>query len=135
MRIRRSDDETVIAAGVNNSSYGQSNNDRFDYDMDISFSEMQVRNEIVKDRIYGTSNIKPMARNKSVMKERLYKEAIEESSRMKTGGYYNQIFGELNYHKLHDNVPGRLKERVNNEKVAQINDALAYNMNHEIEKV
>ena len=133
MRIIRTDDEKVIAAESNNSTYGQSSDDRFDYDMDISFSEMQFRNEIVKDRMYGTSNIKPMARNKSVMKERLYKEAIEESSRMKTGGYYNQIFGEANDYRLHDNVPGRLKEKVNEEKMAQINDALAYNMNHDKE--
>jgi len=135
MRIIRSEDEKVIAAQPNNSIYSKSSDMKYDYDLDVSFSEMQFRNEIAKDRIYGTANIKPRGKNKSVMKERLYKEAIEESSRIKTGGYYNQIFHESDPYFAHDNMPGRLKEKVNNEKVTQITDALTFNMNHEFDKV
>ena len=135
MRIMRSEDEKVIAAQANNSIFNESSDqNKFDYDPDFSFSEIRFRNEIARDRKYGTGNIKPINRNKSVVKERLYRDAIEEASRIRTGGYYNQLVQEENVYGIHDNVPGRLKEKVNNEKIAQINDVLNYNINQKFEK-
>ena len=124
MRIMRSEDEKVIAAQANNSIFNESDTEnKFDYDVDFSFSEIKFRNEIAKDRKYGTSNIKPINRNKGAIKERLYREAIEEASRIRTGGYYNQLVQEDNLYGFHENIPGRLKERVNDDKVSQVNDS------------
>lgn len=131
MRVIRSDDEKVIAAQSNNSKYdyncGESN---FDYDfcVEYTFSDKKFMNELARDRVYGIANMRPIKRSKSVVKERLYQTAIEESSRMKTGGYYNELGSIPKEYCIHDTIPGRLKDKINDETVFQINDAIASNV-------
>ena len=131
MRVIRSEDEKVIAAQSNNSRYNRNGTDgHFEYEFctEYSFSDKKFMNELARDRVYGTANMRPVNRNKSMVKERLYQKAIEESSRMKTGGYYNELGSLQNEYCIHDTIPGRLKDKINEEKVCQINDAIASNM-------
>lgn len=119
MRIMRSDDEQIVSAqgryqyGQNNMYYNQQSNGScaYDADVDFSYSGRQFMNELAKDRKFGTSNIRPVERDRDSFSERIYQDAIEEASRVKTMGYFNDLSKIEGTNPLHNTIPGRLREK------------------------
>ena len=119
MRIMRSDDEQIVSAqdryqyGQNNIYYKQQSNSScaYDADVDFSYSGRQFMNELAKDRKFGTSNIRPVERDRDSFSERMYQDAIEEASRVKTMGYFNDLSKIEGTNSLHNTIPGRLREK------------------------
>ena len=119
MRIMRSDDEQIVSAqdryqyGQNNIYYKQQSNSScaYDADVDFSYSGRQFMNELAKDRKFGTSNIRPVERDRDSFSERMYQDAIEEASRVKTMGYFNDLSKIEGTNPLHNTIPGRLREK------------------------
>ena len=121
MRIMRSDDEQIVSAqarytyGQNNIYYNQQSNQKgvYDAEVDFSYSGRQFMNELARDRQYGTGNIRPVERDMSSFSERMYNDAIEEASRVKTMGYFNDLSKLEGTNPLHNTIPGRLREKAN----------------------
>ena len=121
MRIMRSDDEQIVSAqarytyGQNNIYYNQQSNQKgvYDAEVDFSYSGRQFMNELERDRQYGTGNIRPVERDMSSFSERMYNDAIEEASRVKTMGYFNDLSKLEGTNPLHNTIPGRLREKAN----------------------
>ena len=121
MRIMRSDDEQIVSAqarytyGQNNIYYNQQSNQKGVYDAEVDFSNSgrQFMNELARDRQYGTGNIRPVERDMSSFSERMYNDAIEEASRVKTMGYFNDLSKLEGTNPLHNTIPGRLREKAN----------------------
>ena len=115
----RSDDEQIVSAqdryqyGQNNIYYKQQSNSScaYDADVDFSYSGRQFMNELAKDRKFGTSNIRPVERDRDSFSERMYQDAIEEASRVKTMGYFNDLSKIEGTNPLHNTIPGRLREK------------------------
>lgn len=130
MRIIRSDDEQIVSAhgrylyGQNNNLYynQQSNTScAYDTDVDFSYSDKQFINELAKDRAYGTANIKPMAKDLNSFTERMYKDAVEEASRVKTMGYFNQ-FPDLRLNNpIHNSPHNNMGNHIKNNQVKNNN--------------
>ena len=125
MRIVRSDDEQIVSAHgrylygqSNNLYYNQQNNTSCAYDAEVefSYSDKIFINELAKDRAYGTSNIKPLAKDLNSFTERMYKDAVEEASRVKTMGYFNQ-FPELKLSNPVQNSPHNIRNHINNANI------------------
>ena len=121
MRIMRSDDEQIVSAqarntyGQNNIYYNQQNGEKgaYDAEVDFSYSGRQYMNEIARDRQFGTGNIRPVERDMNSFSERMYKDAIEEASRVKTMGYFNDLSKIEGTNPLHNTIPGRLRDKAN----------------------
>lgn len=125
MRIVRSDDEQIVSAHgrylygqSNNLYYNQQNNTSCAYDAEVefSYSDKLFINELAKDRAYGTANIKPLAKDLNSFTERMYKDAVEEASRVKTMGYFNQ-FPELKLSNPVQNSPHNIRNQIKNNNI------------------
>lgn len=134
MRIKRSDDEQIVSAhdrylyGQNNNLYynQQSNTScAYDAEVDFSYSDKEFMNELAKDRAYGVANIRPVSKDMNSFSQRMYKDAIEEASRVKTMGYFNQ-FPELKptnpvHNSTHKRINHIKQESNNNDSNKVIN--------------